>query len=379
MASLAALVLLGVSYSSLLADDSSIWVNAEYLLWFQTRGPLAAPLVTTGPSGNPNAGVLDEPTTQILVGGPQSFGAFSGIRATVGSWLDEDCTLAAEISGFLLERRSAGFRQVTSTQNPPELTIPLLDVAGNVPSESGYGVSGTSIAVNAAGSVVYGYTNRLWGWEANGLLKASESEQLTVLLLGGFRQLNLEETLRLGTISQEATPGLDLTLRTNDTFGTQNRFYGAQLGTRVGYWADRFLVELTGKVALGWMAQSLSIRGLSSQSGANAFAPGPFSSGLFAQETNVGSYQRDRFAVVPEASLRVGYCVTENLRASLGYNALYISDVLRAGSQIDRSINSQQIPVIGGAGPVTPARPAASFDSSSLWVHGVTFGLELSF
>jgi hypothetical protein len=71
--------------------------------------------------------------------------------------------------------------------------------------------------------------------------------------------------------------------------------------------------------------------------------------------------------------------VTENLRASLGYNALYISDVLRAGSQIDRSINSQQIPVIGGAGPVTPARPAASFDSSSLWVHGVTFGLELSF
>jgi hypothetical protein len=61
---------------------------------------------------------------------------------------------------------------------------------------------------------------------------------------------------------------------------------------------------------------------------------------------------------------------------TLGYTFLYLSDVARAGDQIDPMINVSQLP----PGPLTGAAlPDFSFQSSGFWAQGLTFGVEYCF
>ncbi|HEV3261967.1 MAG TPA: BBP7 family outer membrane beta-barrel protein, partial [Gemmataceae bacterium] len=83
------------------------------------------------------------------------------------------------------------------------------------------------------------------------------------------------------------------------------------------------------------------------------------------QPTNIGTYSRDRFAVVPEATVRVGYELTEYLRASLGYTFLYCSEVVRPGDQIDRLLG--------------PGHPAFFFSGTDFWAQGIDAQLEFRF
>jgi hypothetical protein len=96
-----------------------------------------------------------------------------------------------------------------------------------------------------------------------------------------------------------------------------------------------------------------------------------------AQSTNIGSYSRDVFAVVPEIDLNVGYQVTPHARLEAGYSFIYWSNVVRAGDQIDTSVNASYIPpgqtVVGD-----PTRPRFAFEQTSFWAQGVNFGLKLT-
>jgi hypothetical protein len=58
--------------------------------------------------------------------------------------------------------------------------------------------------------------------------------------------------------------------------------------------------------------------------------------------------------VVPEVGVKVGYQVTPHLRAQVGYDFLYWSDVVRPGSQIDPLINTNLIPPATPGGPGRP-------------------------
>ena len=131
------------------------------------------------------------------------------------------------------------------------------------------------------------------------------------------------------------------------------------------------------KVALGDMHEQVSINGATSITSATpGVAPRTFNSGLLALSSNSGTFTRDRFAVVPEVGLRVGYQVTNNLRVFVAYNFLYISEVVRPGDQIDRILNTNLIPPFSPAAPAGPVHPVVPFKSTDLWVQGVSFGLE---
>ena len=99
-----------------------------------------------------------------------------------------------------------------------------------------------------------------------------------------------------------------------------------------------------------------------------------------ALPSNSGRFVHGRFAVVPELDVRLGYQLSRHARLFAGYTFLYWSEVVRAGDQIDTSLNATQVPVVRPAGPLLgPARPAFSFHGTDLWAQGGTFGLEFRY
>ncbi len=66
-------------------------------------------------------------------------------------------------------------------------------------------------------------------------------------------------------------------------------------------------------------------------------------SGFVASGSNSGQFTRDRFAVVPELGINVGYQITRHVRASVGYTFLYWSSIVRPGDQVDLGLSGTQI------------------------------------
>jgi hypothetical protein len=233
-------------------------------------------------------------------------------------------------------------------------------------------------------------SSRLQGAEANGVANLCRDCWCSVDLLGGFRFVQLVEGLG---ISQDSTytvtatgpgavaPGVlttsvGLDLRRQEQFTTENDFYGGQVGARAEFQVKRVFMDLLGKVALGSMHEEVEIGGTTTTATTTTttFVDGTTSSsttprtaapGLLAQPSNIGSYSRDRFAVVPEATVRLGYQFTDHLRASVGYTFLYASEVVRPGDQIDR---------VQGDG-----HPSFSFHGTSFWAQGLDCGLEFRY
>ena len=76
--------------------------------------------------------------------------------------------------------------------------------------------------------------------------------------------------------------------------------------------------------------------------------------------------------------MQVGYQVTSHLRAYAGYTFLYWDQVVRAGQQVDLTVNPNLLPPV--TAPVSgPLRPAPRLENSSFWAQGIDFGLELRF
>ena len=88
--------------------------------------------------------------------------------------------------------------------------------------------------------------------------------------------------------------GFDIT----DSFATSNRFHGAEIGGRWQETYQCYSLELLAKLAFGSTRQQVNIAGntITTQNGATTNAQG----GLLAQTTNIGTYTRNRFALVPE-------------------------------------------------------------------------------
>src|SRR5262249_39124847 len=87
--------------------------------------------------------------------------------------------------------------------------------------------------------------------------------------------------------------------------------------------------------------------------------------GAYTGATNIGRITQDEFTVVPQLQANVGYQFTSGLRAYVGYNFLYWSDVVRPGDQID---------IVAG-----PGRPTVPMNRTDFWAHGLNFGLELRY
>ena len=103
-----------------------------------------------------------------------------------------------------------------------------------------------------------------------------------------------------------------------------------------------------------------------------------FNGGLLAQQTNIGSYERKHFTMIPELGLTLGVRLTNWLQATVGYSLLYYPGVVRAGDQISRDLNPNLFPLSPNP-PTGAARPAFSYVQSDYWAQGLSLGGELRF
>jgi hypothetical protein len=197
----------------------------------------------------------------------------------------------------------------------------------------------------------------------------------------GYRYLHLSDRLGISedlvsTDATSATVPLGTRVAVADQFDTFNDFHGGDLGLKGELRRGRWVLEAVAQVALGQTDSVLHVNGSTTVTLPGS-APQTQSGGLLALSSNSGRSSKDHFSVVPEVGIKVGYQVTSHLRALVGYDFLYWTDVLRAGSQIDTVVNPNLLPP---AIPGGPNRPAPRLDNAvDLWVHGVSFGLEFRF
>lgn len=357
--------------------------RVEYLLW-GTKADHLPVLASTGslllgPGGAP-FGPLGVPGPQPLLGGTNlNRDLQSGFRLTVGAMTPDGYF---EGSGFALFEgrvRSA----ISSLQNPV-IVRPFYDIAFGRPSAQVTAFPGLS-----QGALTLTAPADLWGFEVNykcdlcaGLLGPG-----CLRLLLGVRYLNLKEDLTLTEGSLASTAGVPVLgyqfRAVQDQFQTWNRFFGFQAGLEMEQrWGQWSLAART-KLALGVNTMETDIEG---STGVLApTGPGGFVGGLLALPSNIGKDLRGRFAVVPEVGLDVGYQLTSQWRALVGYNFLYLSDAIRPGQKIDTTLDSTQIPQFLPPGtpiPVTATatRPAGLIrPDTDFWAQGLTLGLEFRY
>jgi hypothetical protein len=100
--------------------------------------------------------------------------------------------------------------------------------------------------------------------------------------------------------------------------------------------------------------------------------------GVFAQPANEGQFSQVHFAVVPEVQLKLGYNITPSVLATVGYDFLFDSNVIRPTDQINRNIPKGQTFLQGGD-IVSTTSPAKLFRTTSFFAQGISVGLEFRF
>jgi hypothetical protein len=354
---------------------SSIYVSAEYLLWAVKRDR-APVLATTGDQQNgAAAGRLGNADTLVLFNGAFDSNAFSGGRFTVGYFLDESAEKAIEVTGFFLGPRSDRF--TTSSAMFPVIARPFFSLNEGIER-----VEFTAIPGQSSGTLRINAPSQLWGMEANFRCPWCCGCDYRIDMLAGFRFLSLKEQIEIienvQTVPGLADPFNGTPVIVRDSFATNNQFYGGQIGIAGQKRFGHFTLEAFTKLALGDTHQTVTIQG------SQTFPPGtpnvdPRPGGLLALDSNIGHFTRDRFAVVPEVGLTVGYFLTDNVQVTLGYNFLYWSSVVRPGDQIDRNLDVNRIPNFTLRTPVPDvpgAHPAVLFKDTDFWAQGLTLGIK---
>jgi hypothetical protein len=357
------------------------WVGAEYLLWWANQGPVNGPLVTTGPAAS--FGILGQPGVNVLVGNDVNYGAESGVRLKGGVWLDPEAHIGVEGVWFALGRDTVTQSFTSDSTGNPLLARPVINAQANVES-----VSPVSNPGALTGHVDVISTTELWGAEANFLGSLIRGKCWWVDMILGFRYLGLDEGMTVSNVSTVGAlggaafggtlvgPGSIISVW--DSFQTENRFYGGQIGIRTEYTFRKFYVDLAWKVGVGDTHEVLTVTGNSglTSAGHSTVLPG----GLLAVASNSGSHSNDEFTIMSELTIKLGYCITPRLGVFVGYNLLYWPGVARPGNQIDRTVEPAQVPTNLAFGqPGALPRPSPLFAHTLYLAQGLNLGLEFRY
>ncbi len=352
-------------------DGMNSWIRADYLYWW-TSGMRLPPLVTTSPSGTPQtqAGVLGQPGTQTLFGGGEILeDNFKGGRIRGGHWFKRHPNWGVGAEYLQLARESQSF-SATSDGNPI-LARPFFNTQTD--TEDAQLVAYPGVISGTVASVV---DSELLGAGAHlrHLRCLNDDGNLSTRgeALYGYRYLQLDESVQVteNLATSTATPD---TFDILDRFETLNTFNGFDVGWLYSRTKGLLTCECLLRMAVGNNRQTVRINGQTTIA-QTAVTPVTFPGGLLTQSSNIGTYNRNQFSVVPEFNATVACQLTGHCRATLGYSFLYWSNVVRPGDQIDREVNPNLIPP-----PVSVTgalRPAFAFVTTDYWAQGLNFGLE---
>lgn len=362
-----------------------LWLSASYLSWRISDMPLPQTLGQI--NGQTFAGNQDI-----------DFGNFNGLRINGGMWFGCQHVNGLEFNGFWLQQKTQTDARSGDGIVGVFVTRPIIDALPNevfnvlVSAPGGLAGTLTSTASSQLGSWEVNFVRNLW-YECGCSFDA----------LIGAKYIDLEEDLTLVQNSQ-ALAGAPFVLNNSapiynqlnitDQFHTRNQMWGAQIGGRFEIRRGIYFGTLTGKVALGPNHQTTDLLGQTVATtpagqrdtgvGGLLVQPGgevvPNSGGQVQQYSNGGTRKTDWFAVSPEVGVQVGAQLTQSLRCHIGYNFLYINNVVRPGDLIDTTINRKYVPFSdqyrSNSGP---DRPQALFGRDDFIAHGVEVGLQFQF
>jgi hypothetical protein len=174
--------------------------------------------------------------------------------------------------------------------------------------------------------------------------------------------------------------GAPATVSITDRFYVSNRFNGGFIGLRNEMRYGMWSLNTTAKVGIGHMHQVLQIQGNTSFANPQTLLAGTSFGGLYANATNIGKFDNDEFAVIPELSVNVGLNLTRQLSMYVGYTMLYVNRVARPGDQLNPVIDPTVVPFsqfYGQGGSVQGT--SVLFNQNEFWLHGVNFGLAFKY
>ncbi len=374
------------------------WFRGDYLLMW-TRGSDLPPLITSGPM-----------PSDVLFGGRRiNRSGRSSFRATIGWWIDSCHDMAIEGDYLDAGRKTTSYKALAT--GDPVLTRPFYDTYNNIqvaqdlavgcidirasdfyesagarmrynlawieaccePACGEPGCGETGCGETGCGEPGCGGTVRGFG--------GFDKRTFRIDFIAGYRyhRLNGNVSIREDIVAPVDSGGVvaGTMFNVRDTFRSGNEFNGGEIGLVTEYTRGRWSVELLAKMALGVNHQYVRVHGSTVVTiPSNPIVTNTYQGGLYALQTNMGWYSQNDFTVIPQFGVELGYQLTHGLRLYAGYHFLYWANVLRAGDQINQSIDPRNIPpVLGGAGP----DPSFAFNSSNFWAQGMTAGFEVRY
>lgn len=389
-----------------------VWLGAEYLYWVPKSLALNYPLVTT--SAPADLGVLGGATTVPLGVNRDdiAFDGGQGFRGWFGIGLEGP--LGIEVGGFYLNEQSRQFSYNSTGGGLPVLAVPFFDADAN--AQGSYVVSFPGIN---SGAIDMQIRTQALGGELNGVYHMSDYGQDGpggMALFAGVRYFQLEEEFTFNTRSTTfgvppggvVPPGVlppptlptsffpgsggvfagtffgpalaPYTVATADRVRTYNQFFGGNVGFRGDVGFGKWVVQLTGKFAAGYMRQLVDVDGSSSLQTSTGLTS-TVAGGLLNMPQDLGRHRKDRFAILPEGGVTLGYQLTSWFRLTAGYNFLYTNSVIRPTSSLTPVFNRTLIPVspaYTGNGPATFV-PRNVIGDTDFYLHGFTAGVQISF
>ena len=362
--------------TGLLTGGGNFIFSADYLLWY-AKSESQPTLFTTSP---PNSrGIIGQPGTTSVLGGPTfQDNLHGGARFGAQYWFGQQRIWGIGGDLFFLGRNGETYS--LNSHQYPVLARPFynLNLNQNDSELVGFpGILNGSASVTTETSIFGGgadFRRRIVG-QCGGCS--------TLDMLAGFRGMKISEGL---TISEAIATAPGVTLPNNavystvtDSFQTENQFYGFNMGLAGEIRRGRWFLNGKATVALGDVFEQLEIAG-----GQTVTTPGgvqAFNGGLYALPTNSGTFTRNKFAVLPEVGFQVGYFLTPHWRVGVGYNFLYLSNMIRPADQIDPGLDVTKIPnfnLPGGpaVNPLPYPRPAPTFRETDFFLQGISFSLQ---
>jgi hypothetical protein len=359
------------------------WVSGEYLVWW-TRSTQLPVLASTGAGTlvtNGSTQVVPPPTIPILSG---SFGEtlHGGARFSGGYWFGEHQCRGIDARLLFLFRSGTTFE--TNSNAFPVLARPFFNAnTPGGPSADIIGFPGVS-----AGGLAVTLENSLWGAEVNfrkNLLGGVCAPCFRLDGLAGYRYLNFKEQLQI-TESGFLVPGSPLLAAgapafatATDQFRGENNFHGGQIGLVGELRRGRWFIDGRATIAFGTVFQTAEINGGQSAVFPNGTVTQSAGGLLALPGANIGTFNQNKFAVLPEVGINLGYQFTPRLRGFIGYDFLYLSSVVRPAGLIDPVVDAGRIPnFLTPPPPVLPGapRPSPQMRTTDFFAQGINFGLS---
>jgi len=352
------------------------YFDLEWMLMYFRAMPIAAPMISAGPIGSAARPGVDDGARVLFGQQNVDFGPMNTLKLTMGLW-DSDRICGIEASAFLTEQRAEVNQFFGPIDGRTVLARPVTNVLNGVPesilisSPPGFGGSAGTYTASRAG-----------GAELNFLRNWCYYDRIKFNTLFGVRWMALNEQLRVdsNSVLTDVDPADPPIRDISDSFTTRNNFYGLNFGFRSEFRKGRWFTDMTAKVALGFTHEKLN------QSGFTRFVDQGIETvipyGAYVLEPNSGRFSEKDLSALPEFNIKFGYQWSQRISTYIGYDIMYLSNVVRPGDQVNPNINPTLLPisnVYNPQFPFGPPEPALLFKTTDFTMQGLTLGLSIRY